>query len=114
MGDFKHPVALEGSHAELACSDCHTAGQELSSECAECHQPPENHLQGTCDTCHDPEGWAESVASLVGQAPEISHELDGRDDCLMCHDPGGQMQTAPSNHTDHANEQCALCHKTAP
>ena len=174
LGDFQHPVALEGAHAVLACSDCHTAGEELTYECADCHQPPsethfgpnceechtptsfgdatlppelhpvplvgahqratcdvchadgqrvpeyvcsnchkppENHLPGTCDTCHTPEGFAESAALLVSVAPEIEHPLEGRDDCLMCHDPAGQIRPAPSNHTDYENEQCVLCHK---
>jgi hypothetical protein len=174
LGDFQHPVALEGTHADLACSDCHTAGEELTYECANCHKPPgethfgpdceechtptrfadatlppelhpiplvgghqratcdvchaegqrvpeyicsnchkppENHLPGECDTCHNPEGWAESVSLIVSLAPQIPHELEGRDDCLLCHDPAGQVKPAPRNHVDYINEQCTLCHK---
>ncbi len=174
LGDFQHPVALEGAHAALACSSCHTAGEELTYECANCHEPPseshfgtnceechtpagfedatlppelhpvpligahqratcdvchaegqrvpeyicsnchkppENHLPGKCDVCHTPEGFAESAAFIVNVAPSIEHGLDGRDDCLMCHDPGGQIRPAPSNHGDYQNEQCTLCHK---
>jgi hypothetical protein len=174
LGDFQHPAPLEGSHASLDCIDCHTAGQELSTECAgchepptashfgadcqdchvtttftdatlaaedhpvplegahlratcdvchaaglrvpeyvcsNCHRPPADHLDGTCDTCHNPEGWVESAGALVDRAPRITHDLEGRGDCLMCHDPGGQVKPAPANHTSHAGEQCTLCHK---
>jgi hypothetical protein len=174
LGDFQHPVALEGTHASLPCSDCHTAGEKLTYECANCHEPPsethfgpdceechtptsfkdatlppelhpvplvgahqratcevchaagqrvpeyvcsnchrppENHLPDECDTCHSPEGWAQSVSLLVSLAPEIEHDLAGRDDCFLCHDPAGQVKPAPSNHADYVNEQCTLCHK---
>jgi hypothetical protein len=115
VGTVDHPVALEGAHAELACSDCHTDNQPLTYECAECHEPPgEPHFGDACQDCHSPEGWSESAESIVALAPEIPHELEGRDDCLLCHDPEGQMLPAPSDHAGLANEQCALCHKTAP
>jgi hypothetical protein len=111
LDDFEHPVVLEEVHADLDCSACHTGGQDLTYECANCHTPPENHLPGTCDTCHNPEGWAQSASALVSVAPEIEHELDGREDCLVCHDPAGNVVPAPSNHVDYGNEQCTLCHK---
>jgi hypothetical protein len=177
LADFEHPVPLEGAHIDVACSACHTAGQSLTYQCANCHQPPgeshfgpdcedchtptsfedatlppemhpmplvgahqhatcdvchaegervpeyvcsnchrppENHLEGTCETCHTPEGWVESAASLVAEVPQISHTLDGRDDCLLCHDPTGQVKPAPANHEDFINEQCILCHKLVP
>jgi hypothetical protein len=50
----------------------------------------------------------------VNLAPQVPHELSGREDCLLCHDPAGEMMPAPSNHVDYANEQCAVCHKAAP
>jgi hypothetical protein len=174
LGDFEHPVELEGVHGELACSACHTAGQELVYECAACHEPPEephfgpgceachtpvdfgeatlppelhpvplegahlratcevchaagqrvpeyvcsnchkapeNHLAGECDVCHTPAGFAESASFLVGMAPEVEHGVEGREECLVCHEVGGQIQPAPSSHVDYINEQCTLCHK---
>lgn len=177
LGDFEHPVALEGNHANLDCSACHIAGQSLTYECAACHQPPgephfgpecetchtpagfkgatlppelhpvpligahqratcavchaegervpeyicsnchrppEDHLEGTCDTCHTPAGWVESATSVVAQSPQIPHALDGLEDCLVCHDPAGQIKPAPADHEGRVNEQCGLCHKVAP
>jgi hypothetical protein len=175
LGDFRHPIPLEGAHAAVACSGCHTAGEKLTYKCADCHQPPSephfgpdceqchtptdfreatlppelhpvpligahqratcdvchaagqrvpeyvcsnchrppaNHLPGACETCHTPEGWAESAAFLTSSASEITHVLGGgMENCMLCHDPAGQLRPAPANHTAYSNEQCLLCHK---
>jgi hypothetical protein len=109
-----HPVPLVGAHQRATCDICHAEGTRVPEYvCSNCHRPPENHLEGACDTCHTPEGWGESVTSLVAQAPQIPHTMDGRDDCLLCHDPAGQVKPAPDNHESYANEQCATCHKPA-
>jgi hypothetical protein len=106
-----HPVELVGAHLSASCDACHLAGQPAPEYvCSGCHEAPENHLEGTCDTCHTPEGWVESAASVTASAPGITHELEGRDDCLMCHDPEGQVRPAPAEHSDFANEQCTICH----
>jgi hypothetical protein len=108
-----HPVELTGAHLSASCDACHLEGQPSPEYvCGDCHEAPENHLEGTCDTCHTPEGWAESAATITSSAPRITHELEGRDDCLMCHDPEGQVRPAPADHADYANEQCIVCHAT--
>ena len=57
MGDFEHPVPLEGAHANAGCSDCHTEGRELTGDCADCHEPPsEPHFGPNCEDCHTPTG----------------------------------------------------------
>jgi hypothetical protein len=110
-----HPVPLVGAHQRATCDVCHAEGKRVPEYvCSNCHRPPDNHLEGTCDTCHTPEGWVESAASLVAEVPQISHTLDGREDCLICHDPAGQIKPAPTNHENFINEQCTLCHKLAP
>jgi hypothetical protein len=110
-----HPIALEGAHQTAACEGCHIEGQDTPAfVCSNCHERPQNHLPGECDTCHSPVGWSQSVAFLVDMAPEVEHELEGRADCLVCHDPAGEIKPAPSNHVDYANEQCTLCHKAEP
>ena len=107
-----HPIELVGAHASASCEGCHGGGQETPEYvCSNCHEPPENHLPGECDICHTPVGFAQSASFLVDMAPGIEHELQGREDCLMCHDPKGEIQPAPSNHIDYQNEQCTLCHK---
>jgi hypothetical protein len=109
-----HPVPLVGAHQAASCDGCHTDSQEKpSTVCSDCHEAPVNHLVGECSICHTPVGFARSASFLVRLAPEIPHELAGREDCFMCHDPAGQIQPAPSNHVDYANAQCTLCHKAA-
>ncbi len=66
---FPHPIPLEGKHAELWCCECHYGVEKPVYRCANCHEPPENHPQVACDTCHNPEGWVESAASIVAQSP---------------------------------------------
>jgi hypothetical protein len=107
-----HPVELVGAHASASCDGCHVEGQEMPEfECSNCHEPPADHLPGECDSCHNPEGFAQSASFLVDLAPEITHPLDGRDDCFQCHAPDGQIKPAPSNHEEYVVAQCILCHK---
>ena len=110
-----HPIPLIGAHLRATCNICHD-GETPEYVCSNCHRPPENHLEGTCDKCHTPEGWQDSAASLAALSPEIPHGLDGLEDCLVCHDPAGDIEPIPANHEDggYINEQCGLCHKAAP
>ncbi|HSJ57836.1 MAG TPA: hypothetical protein VLC95_11685, partial [Anaerolineae bacterium] len=109
-----HPVPLIGAHAEASCDGCHVEGGVTPEYiCENCHERPENHLDGTCDVCHTPEGWAESAERFVRIAPEIPHDVEGREDCLLCHDPEGDIQPAPETHEEYTSEQCGLCHKVA-
>jgi hypothetical protein len=64
--------------------------------------------------CHTPEGWTRSTAFIVNLAPQISHTLEGREDCLMCHDIASEIRPSPSNHGDYTTAQCVLCHKEVP
>ena len=106
-----HPIELVGAHLTADCEGCHVDDEAPEFVCGNCHEPSENHLTGECDTCHTPVGFAESASFLVEAAPQIPHPLEGRDDCLLCHDPAGDFEPAPSNHVDYASEQCTLCHK---
>jgi hypothetical protein len=111
-----HPIPLIGAHLRATCNVCHADGERVPEYvCTNCHRPPENHLEGTCETCHTPEGWADSAAILTATAPQIPHRLEGRDNCLVCHDPDGDVQPAPQGHKSagYVIEQCQLCHKTA-
>jgi hypothetical protein len=43
--------------------------------------------------------------------PAVSHDLDGRSECLMCH--SGAMEgvpAAPADHAERGNETCLWCH----
>ena len=42
---------------------------------------------------------------------KVSHELEGRSECLMCHAGGVQEAPAvPVSHVDRTNETCMWCH----
>lgn len=47
-----------------------------------------------------------------GGHPPIPHSLEGRDDCLACHETGVAGSTPiPDNHTGIENDVCQVCHK---
>ena len=111
MSDFDHPVPLIGAHAEASCMACHAAGFDLTYECAECHQPPADHFTGTCETCHTPEGFAESAESIIEESAPIPHGLREMERCLDCHGPDGVATTIPDDHEGFSNNLCLLCHE---
>jgi len=108
------------------CTICHGVGKV--------HPSPENHASfkpDMCTSCHKPAlqessaplaapAGATPVAPRAGQptpapAPAgimaIPHDLAGRDNCLMCHNPEGNIKPAPKDHVGRANETCQMCHK---
>ncbi len=110
-----HPVELVGAHQTAPCAGCHGEGLAApEATCESCHQRPQDHLLGPCEVCHSPEGWVSSAGFWVSLAPFVDHDLEGRTDCLLCHEPTGQIYPAPVSHGGYANAQCVLCHKTEP
>jgi len=115
MGDFQHPVALEGAHSELACTDCHTTGEDLTFECAKCHEPPSaTHFGPNCEQCHQPTSFQDATlppelhpVPLVG-----AHQ---RATCDVCHAEGQRVpeyvcsncHKPPENHL---TGSCETCH----
>jgi hypothetical protein len=108
---FEHPVALVGQHSQAWCHQCHNGETRPEYVCANCHEPPQNHFDASCDQCHTPEGWAESAVGLVSAAPEIPHPVEGREQCLVCHDGASGIVSIPADHTNYDSEQCQFCHK---
>ena len=44
----------------------------------------------------------------------IPHTLEGRADCLMCHETGlGEATKIPVDHSGRTNDTCTTCHKPA-
>jgi hypothetical protein len=92
LGPHDHPVKLEGKHAGLNCSSCHTGGRAPEQTCAGCHtreksfalgqSPVLPGLKGTpssmadvdCDSCHD----LSKALTQANIAPR----------CETCHDKG--------------------------
>jgi len=106
---FTHPISLEGRHAQAWCHDCHKGVEKPEYKCSNCHQPPANHATGDCVKCHTPIGFEESAAAIVGNAPAIPHALDGREQCLVCHEKN--VKPVPASHQGRTNDTCRVCHK---
>ncbi len=115
LDSFQHPVALEGAHAEADCLACHSGGQELTFECASCHQPPESHFEGECADCHTPTAtFADAtIPPEMHPIPLVGAHL--RATCNVCHADGQRVpeyvcsncHQPPENHLQGA---CSGCH----
>jgi nitrate/TMAO reductase-like tetraheme cytochrome c subunit len=64
----------------------------------------------TADTTATPAAAATPAVS-VGGPPAIPHELTGRENCLLCHNPDGGVQPAPPDHVGRTVDFCQMCHK---
>jgi len=93
QGVPEHPLKLQGIHAELRCSQCHTGGRAPEMSCAGCHTMQSGFRQGKL-----PE-----LPGLQGTAPSLMAGLE----CGQCHDLS-KPQTAAN-----IGVQCATCHDKA-
>jgi formate dehydrogenase gamma subunit len=57
------------------------------------------------------EGSASTPAPAPAGAPAISHTLEGRDDCLLCHAATAAVPF-PASHADFPLSTCLVCHST--
>jgi hypothetical protein len=100
MGDFEHPVPLEGNHATVDCLACHSGGFELTFECAACHKPPsEPHFGEQCEDCHTPDGFDQADAGAV-EHPVALVGNHATLDCMACHSEGFDLVY-----------ECVACHE---
>jgi hypothetical protein len=111
------------------------------TDCEICHRAegvrpaPENHASFTpdmCTSCHQAtveetpvvitptpapaaaSGTPEATtAPIPAGIPAIPHELAGREQCLMCHDPAGNVRPAPQGHEGRTEDTCQMCHQPA-
>jgi hypothetical protein len=105
----KSQFPLTGAHTNVACEQCHSAGEfsGLSTACSSCHNDPAFHagMFGlNCATCHTTNNWS---AVYKGPHPGIADEggrgvNHGGGSCRSCH-----TQTL---HT----ATCTQCHKGNP
>ncbi len=89
------------------------AGRE---NCMMCHQEggpkpnPASHAEFTnniCMACHAADAAVQTTAPNA-----ITHDLEGRDNCMMCHQAGG-MKPVPADHEGRDNKFCQACHMKA-
>lgn len=91
------------------CLMCHEAGaMEPVTDVPPTHAGRENV---TCLWCH-----ADDSPLLTTDPPVVTHDLAGRDDCLMCHAPGAMepITDTPPSHEGRDNPHCMMCHTVAP
>lgn len=118
--------ALEGRHAELTCSDCHSDdpfGDELEPACIGCHAEDdhhEGHFGQECDVCHVAVAWTDVA---FDHDVDTNHPLNGAHEqaaCEACHiepvfdaAPGGDCLSCHEDDDAHAGTQgirCGDCH----
>ena len=123
----RHKFTLEGAHAKLACSTCHTAvasEQKLPTDCEGCHRSEDPHagtLNHNCATCHGQQDWRRDIAfdhdltdfPLLGLHRVVS--------CVQCH-AGTAFKEAPTRcsschaaddvHDKGLGDKCETCHSS--
>lgn len=106
------------------CLLCHTTGIAGAPKYPTDHQ---GRSSDSCQGCHklsivqEPEATptpgqgTEAQPPPSGQsggAPNIPHDLQGRDNCLACHQTGvGGAPKVPSNHAGRTVDMCRGCHQ---
>ena len=132
---FDHSIywPLRGAHKILSCSDCHSTGEILSSDCYSCHRKdyeeakdPEHKKNGfstVCTECHNPDAFTWDNAkydhdawplqgahkSLVCSACH-SQGLNPPTDCYNCHKSDYDQTTSPNHKTSGFSTDCQSCH----
>jgi hypothetical protein len=116
-----HPPAQGGPpqipHAKedrADCLSCHEKGLSGARKVPPDHTGRTNEM---CTVCHTlkasaPGASATPAPTLVGTPRTIPHALEGRDQCLACHQTGvGGAPKVPSSHAGRTNDQCRTCHQ---
>jgi hypothetical protein len=107
MANFNHNdfFSLYGSHAEVACEDCHQdkVFHDTPSACLDCHIEPDIHagyfgLQ--CENCHSTIAWA--PAKMQSHTFPMDHGEGGLIYCETCHT------------TRYTEYTCYGCHEHQP
>jgi hypothetical protein len=86
------------------CMMCHAGTMDAVPGVPETHADRPNE---TCLWCH---GADADVQTATPKA--VSHDLAGRDNCMMCHKAGAMepVPDAPASHTDRDVKWCTMCH----
>ncbi len=99
----KPPVVKHDLEGRSECLMCHSGAMEGVPAAPEDHAERGND---TCLLCHGP-----GTAMQTTAAPQITHELEGRSDCAMCHTSGMEsVPQAPADHKGRPNGSCTMCH----
>lgn len=99
-------------HADSpGCFRCHDgkhvseAGDAISRACTSCHSLP---VPVGAEPTPSAAPTAEAPVTALVTVPVISHTLEGRAQCLMCH--GSGPLAVPDSHAGLTDEGCTSCH----
>ena len=102
----KPPVVAHELEGRDECLMCHSGAMEGIPAVPANHEGRPN---SACLWCH-----AEDAAIQAVEAAVIAHELEGRDECGMCHTSGMEgIPQAPSDHEGRPNDSCVWCHEVS-
>ncbi|MCO6449483.1 MAG: cytochrome c3 family protein [Caldilineales bacterium] len=100
------------------CLVCHGTGLASAPQVPDSHDGFENEI---CTSCHltGEEAAEQSGAAAAGPGPEqIPHPIEGRENCVQCHQPaeGGEIIPAAAGapaipHTLEGHDKCLACHQ---
>ncbi len=90
QGTIEHPLKLEGPHAQLPCSSCHTGGRDPDPTCQGCHTTQTRFSRG-------------EVPVLPGL--KATHSIMAEVECEACHDLSKPLTA------ENIMPQCEACHK---
>ncbi len=132
LQDVDHSIfPLRGGH-DVACESCHVDGAfaDTTTTCSQCHQPPAQHLEGECSTCHLFMNWKPYWFDHVGISDCVSCHTDiippnhYAGQCSTCHNTGSwsdatidhngltDCQSCHAQPVGHYSGQCSTCHNT--
>jgi predicted CXXCH cytochrome family protein len=133
-GKMKPFPADHPFQTEQVCLNCHPAKAVTipaiphplagRDDCLVCHGPggvkpfPADHQGRTnemCTVCHQVSATAAAStpqATAAAAIPTIPHPIAGREDCLVCHGPGG-VKPFPADHEGRTSDTCLGCHEVA-
>jgi len=92
--NFQHPQPLVGTHAQIACEQCHTQGVAVKPDgCIDCHGDQHNGLKN-CDQCHVLAHWTPSTFRHPQEGPHVPAG-DEPLQCNACHTKGFASASCP-------------------
>jgi hypothetical protein len=104
----KAPAMAHDPAGKENCLMCHAAGvMEPVPDIPASH---EGRTNAQCLWCHAPDS---PMVTTGAKAP--SHDLAGKDNCMMCHAVGVMppVPDVPASHEGRTNDVCLWCHKAA-
>ena len=102
--DTKPTVVPHDLEGKDNCLMCHSGKMPNVAAAPESHK---DFANTQCMLCHSADSPMQTAAP-----PAIPHDLEGKDNCAMCH--SGKMPNVPAiPHEGIDQKDCTACHKTA-